>query len=66
MTYAQFARQLRPLVEPLGAVRAAELCGVSERAIRMWLRAEARPALCTMRGALDILRENQPAEIGVR
>lgn len=60
MTTDQFARALRPLVETLGAPRSGELCGVSERTIRLWLRAEAQPAECTMRGALVILREAQP------
>lgn len=56
MTYAQFARQLRPLVETLGAVRAAEVCGVTKRTINLWLAGHGNPNLATQTGALFLLQ----------
>lgn len=51
-----FADQLRPLVERVGGpVPAAEICGVTERTIRLWLRSEGNPNAATQAGALLLL-----------
>lgn len=55
-----FARQLLPLVARVGgAVNAAEICGVSSRTVRLWLRGEGNPNRATRVGALHLL-ENSP------
>lgn len=50
-----FAEQLLPHAERLGAVRVAEICRVTPRSIRLWLRGEGNPNYCTQAGALLLL-----------
>ena len=51
-----FAEQIRPHVERLGTTEAARRCGVTPRAIRMWLAGEGNPNTATRVGALQLLR----------
>jgi hypothetical protein len=56
-----FAEQLRPHIERIGATRAAELCGVTPRSIRLWLRGEGNPNLATQVGVISLLSSDESA-----
>lgn len=55
-----FAEQLRPHVERLGAVRCAEICGVTRRTIDLWTRGHGNPNKATQAGALLLLKAAKP------
>lgn len=50
-----FAANLRPQVERLGTAEAARVCGVTQRAIQLWMRGEGNPNAATQAGALLLL-----------
>lgn len=62
-----FAQQLKPLVERIGrgdarkgTAKAAEVCGVSQRTVQLWLSGGGNPNTATQAGALALLAKAKP------
>ena len=55
-----FAEDLRPHVERLGTAEAARICGVTPRALQLWMRGEGNPNAATQAGALLLLGRARP------
>lgn len=55
-----FSDDLRPHVERLGTAEAARVCGVTPRAVQMWMRGEGNPNAATQAGAILLLSRAKP------
>lgn len=56
-----FAERLRPHVERLGTAESARICGVTPRAIQLWLaKPKSPPNAATQAGALLLLGRAKP------
>ena len=51
-----FSALLKPLVDEIGAAESASLCGVTPRAIYLWMKGPAEPNTATQVGAIHILK----------
>lgn len=55
-----FSDDLRSHVERLGTAEAARVCGVTPRAVQLWLRGDGNPNAATQAGALLLLSRAKP------
>lgn len=56
----RFAEDLRPHVERLGTAEAARVCGVTPRAVQLWVRGDGNPNAATQAGAILLLSRAKP------
>lgn len=59
-----FPAKLADFCNKFGTAVCAELCGVSPRAIQLWIQSEGNPNMATKVGALTILKAFKPAKNG--